>query len=190
MWQLCPHPYVKTVTTKWTFGHHGHLDITDIWISLTSWVFEHCGHMDIRTSWIFVLTSAKFYPLTFETLKDAGFWGHFLLVKSPFCPYSSTKISVFPDFNRVKLEKNRNLKKKSYFNTQGTQYNNPWDLIPIANRFAYWGIFQECHWGMGAGHFRQCHIRATWAVLLLILSSSAIIATPTRPGSHLSFEYI
>ena len=73
--------HVRIVTTAWTFGHHGHLGITDIWISSRiSWVFEHHGLMDIRTSWIFVLMSAEFYPFTFVTLKDAGFLGHFLLV--------------------------------------------------------------------------------------------------------------
>ena len=70
------------IWTSWTFGHHGHLDIMDIW---TSWIFGHHGYLDIMdfgTSWTWGhgFKCAKFYTLTFETLPDAGFWGHFLLV--------------------------------------------------------------------------------------------------------------
>ena len=79
MWQVWPH--VTSVTTcdkcghsfdlwtSWTFGHHGYLDIMDIWIS---WIFGYRGYLDIMNiwiSWIFVYL----YPLTFETLQDAGF---------------------------------------------------------------------------------------------------------------------
>ena len=61
------------IWTSWT------LDIMDIW---TSWIFGHHGHLDIWTSWTWEhgFKCAKFYILTFETLQDAGFLGHFLLV--------------------------------------------------------------------------------------------------------------
>ena len=59
VWHMWPN--VTSVTTSdkydymdiWTFGHHGHLDIMDIW---TSWTFGHHGYldiMDIWNSWIF-----------------------------------------------------------------------------------------------------------------------------------------
>ena len=36
--------HVTSVTTSWTFGHHGHKDIMDIWTSRT---FGHHRHLDI-----------------------------------------------------------------------------------------------------------------------------------------------
>ena len=32
----------------WTFGHHGDLDIMEIW---TSWTFGHIGHLNILDIW-------------------------------------------------------------------------------------------------------------------------------------------
>ena len=81
MWQMWPH--IKSVTTYEKCDHiwqvwsqFGHLDIMDIWTSL---IFEYHGYLDIMDIWISWIIG-HLYPLTFEALQDAGFWGHFLLV--------------------------------------------------------------------------------------------------------------
>ena len=33
----------------WTYGHHGHLGIMDIWIS---WIFVYRGYLDVMDIWI------------------------------------------------------------------------------------------------------------------------------------------
>ena len=40
--------HMTSVTTSWTTGHHGHLDIMDIWTSRT---FGHHRHLDMWQLW-------------------------------------------------------------------------------------------------------------------------------------------
>ena len=77
-------PHVASVATLWTFGYLDIMDILTLWTFgyldiWTSWTIWHLGHFDIMDNWTsgyhrtVGLMSAKFYPLTFVTLKDAGF---------------------------------------------------------------------------------------------------------------------
>ena len=55
IWKVWPH--VTSVVTVWTYGHHGHMDIIDIWISWIfghhdSRIFEYHGYLNIMDIWI------------------------------------------------------------------------------------------------------------------------------------------
>ena len=88
LWQVCPHvttvntpdkcdhislvsSHVTRVTTSWTIGHHGHLDIMDI---KTSWTFGHHGHLDITDIW----TSRTFGHHGHLNITKENIWKFFL----------------------------------------------------------------------------------------------------------------
>ena len=46
---------IMNIWISWTFGHHGYLDIMDIWISWIfgyGWIFGYPGYLDIMNIWI------------------------------------------------------------------------------------------------------------------------------------------